>query len=137
MVEDELASIRKILLEHERRIAQLERLSEGGQIHLRKGLSIREFILQKQAKTDIDRTLVVGYYLESNREVSPFNVDDLEKGFREAKEVVPKNIHLAVIGCVSKGYIMEAEEKKSGKKAWTLTNSGIGYVDNGLVVPKQ
>ncbi|MEM2125724.1 MAG: hypothetical protein QXQ53_04935 [Candidatus Methanosuratincola sp.] len=61
-----------------------------------------------------------------------FNVQDLEKGFRDAKEKVPVNVNDCVNKNIRKGHMMDAEEKKDGIKAWCLTNSGIEFVDNSL-----
>lgn len=90
-----------------------------------KTTSIREFLIIKQPKSDVEKTLVIGYFLERMRGLSSFNARDLNEGFREAKENVPANVNLAVIGNIQKGYFMEAGEKKEGLKAWTLTNHGL------------
>jgi len=98
---------------------------------------MNEFFLDKKPRTDADKTLVIGYYLEQYRDLTSFNVDDLEEGFREIKEPVPKNVNLAVIHNIKKGYMMEANQKKNDKKAWTLTNSGVRFVEDGLKREKK
>ena len=122
----------KKLSDHEERISALEKLLKSEHKVVPKSISIKEFILQKHPKTEVGRTLVIGYYLEHYRNVTPFNAKDLERGFREAKETIPKNINLAVIGCIERGHMMEAESKKDKKKAWTLTGTGEGFVEGGL-----
>lgn len=136
MSSNELDEIKSIVQEHERRISELEKLWRSKQKTVgakqRKGLSIKEFILEKQPKGDVQKTLVIAYYLEKDRNLSPFNARDLEDGFREAKDTIPKNINQDVNENIKKGYMMEAKEKKDNKKAWTLTNTGEGVVENGL-----
>jgi len=132
MSSEELAEIKKILEQHEKRISDLERLFRSKPIESKEELSIKEFFLQKQPKSNADKTLVIGYYLERYRGVSPFNIKDLESGFREAKETPPKNINLAVIKNIRKGYMMEEKEKKDNLKAWTLTIKGERFVENEL-----
>jgi nitrogen regulatory protein PII-like uncharacterized protein len=132
MSPSELEEIRKILAQHEKRISNLERLFISKPKKIKKELSFKEFILQKQPKNNVEKVLVVGYYLEHYRGISPFNIKDLEAGFREAKEVAPKNINLAVLQNVSKGTMMEAKEKKDNLKTWTLTIKGESAVENKL-----
>lgn len=75
---------------------------------------------------------MIGYYLEHYKDISPFNAKDLEDGFREARESVPKNINLMVIRNIEKGRMMEAEQKKDDLKSWTLTNTGERAVEEGF-----
>lgn len=122
--------ILKILDDHEQRLKRLE----GSGVHTQtiKQTSIREFILSKKLKNDVEKTLVIGYYLEKYEKNSPFNVKDLEEGFRRAKEPVPDNINYKVYLNVKKGYLDEAKEKKNGNIAWYLTNSGEERVNTAL-----
>ncbi|MHA1252320.1 MAG: hypothetical protein ACTSRP_20210, partial [Candidatus Helarchaeota archaeon] len=57
-----------------------------------------------------------------------FNIKDLEKGFKLAKEKIPNNINYKVYRNISQGYMMERDEKKDNLKAWTLTRSGEEFV---------
>jgi hypothetical protein len=125
-----LEGLQRKLQDHEERLTRLERLSQAEPQKIAKATSIREFLLEKQPGSDVEKTFVIGYFLERHRGFSSFNTRDLGEGFREAKENVPANVNLAVIGNVQKGYFMEAKEKKDGLKAWTLTNSGVGYFES-------
>ena len=116
--EDIIEKIKKQLEDHEKRISKLEAQPQAQAGPVTKKLSIKEFILSKKPKGDVQKTLAVGYYLEKHEGFASFNVKDLESGFRAAKEPVPNNVNLAVIGNISKGHMMEAEEKKDKFKAW-------------------
>lgn len=131
-VEDTLETIKKQLEDHEKRIAKLEVQPQTKEEPSTKKLSIKEFILSKKPKNEVQKTLVIGYYLEKRQGFSSFNSKDLEEGFMSAREPVPKNINLAVIGNVSKGHMMEDKERKEKMKAWCLTNTGEEYVNNNL-----
>jgi hypothetical protein len=132
MSANDIDEIKRILDQHEKRISDLEKLPKTEHSEVRKQLSVKEFILQKQPHDDVQKTLVLGYYLEHYRSVSPFNGDDLKSLFREAKETVPKNINDKVYLSIEKGFMMEAQSKKDNKKAWTLTGTGERYVENDL-----
>ncbi|MFH1382229.1 MAG: hypothetical protein ABIH70_04970 [Chloroflexota bacterium] len=132
-VEDTLNALKKQMEDHEKRISKLESKSQTEPSSSPKKMSLKEFLLSKKPKSGIHKTLVIGYYLEKHESVSPFNVSDLENGFRSAKEPFPKNIHLAVFYNIKKGYMMEDKEKKDKAKALVLTNTGEQLVEGGFV----
>jgi len=131
-VENMLNAIKSQLEDHEKRIAYLEKRPDDKGDATTKKLSIREIFISKKPKTDVDKTLLVGYYLEIFQDYTSFNISDIEVGFRSAKEPPPGNISDVVNKNIRKGFIMSAEEKKDNKQAWVLTNLGIQYVDNDL-----
>lgn len=121
----------------DKRVAQLE----GGGVTAsvaqnsvapEKKLSIKEFIIDRAPSNGVQMTLTIAYYLETYEKISPVNAADLEKGFREAREAVPKNINDKMNMCVSNGHLMEEKEKKNSMKAWVVTRSGEEYVQTGL-----
>jgi hypothetical protein len=127
--EEEITKITRKLEEHDQRISAIERSLQASPESVKKRVSVKEFILSKKPKNDVERTLSIGYYLENWEALSAFNVKDLEKGFRDAREKVPNNINLCVIANTGKGHMMEAKGKKDNLKAWVLTNSGEKYVE--------
>jgi hypothetical protein len=82
--------------------------------------------------SDLDRTLTVGYFLERFANQEAFNADDLQDAFRSAKEKPPTNINDVVNKNVRKGTMMEAGEKKNGKKAWVVSRTGEDLVAAGF-----
>lgn len=130
--DEEIMEINKKLEEHEERISKLESLFQTKPEVVKKEVSIKEFILSKKPKSDIQKTLAIGYYLEKYEDSSSFNIRDLEKSFRAAKEKVPKNVGDKPQKNIKKGHMMEDGEKKDNLKAWSLTNSGEKYVENGF-----
>ena len=98
----------------------------------KKKLSVKEFILSKKPKNDIQKTLVVGSYLEKYEGLDCFNREDLENGFRSAKETVPSNINVDVNENIRKGYFAEAREKKDKLTTWYVTNLGEECVEMEL-----
>ena len=131
MEKEGIADIIKKLDDHERRISALEgmpqkTISEG------KKLSVKEFILEKKPSDDVQRALVIGYFLEHFEGMDKFNVKDLTEGFRLAREQLPDNINDKVNLNIAKGYLMAAKEKKDKFKAWYLTNTGEKFVENRM-----
>jgi hypothetical protein len=132
MTVDEINEMKRILQQHEKRISDLEDLTASKPVGRKKELSARELLLQKRPKNDVERTLVLGYYLEQYRNISSFNRNNLEELFREAKEIVPTNINDKINKNIEKGFIMEANESKGELKSWTLTSGGERFVENEL-----
>ncbi|MFH0949210.1 MAG: hypothetical protein V1802_01855 [Candidatus Aenigmatarchaeota archaeon] len=123
---------KQILDDHEKRIRALEGVFKSEPQKGKKQISIKEFLLSKKPKDDVQRTLVICYYLEKHRGMSSFNAKDIEERFRDAKEKVPDNVNYKAIQNIKRGYMMEAKEKKDKFKAWTLTSTGERFVENDL-----
>ena len=130
--EDIIKDIMGKLDDHESRISALEGMPAKKTQGEGKKLSIKEFILTKKPVDDVQKTLVIGYYLEHFESMDRFNARDLADGFRSAKEPPPTNINDKVNLNIGKGYMMEAKEKKDKFKAWVLTNSGERFVEEVL-----
>ena len=127
---EKIKELEKKLEEHEKRISKLEKLLRSKPQDVKKEISIKELILSKKPKSDVQKTLLIGYYLEKYRGVSFFNAKDLEEGFKESKEKVPSNINNKVYGNVKKGHMMELKKKKGELKTWNLTITGERFVEN-------
>lgn len=97
----------------------------------KKKLSIKEFLLESPPTTDIQRTLAVGYFLETHAGMASFTKADLEKGYGDAKEPIPSNVSVNVKHCIKQGHMMEVEQKKNNKTAYVVTRSGEQFVMAG------
>jgi len=95
-------------------------------------VSINEFIKSKNVQNDVQRTLVIAYWLDYFEKVDSFGVSDLEMGFRSARLSVPKNINDKVNLNIKNGHLSEDKKKKNGKKTWYVTNTGVEFVENTL-----
>jgi hypothetical protein len=146
--DDSLSKLEAILKDHESRIKQLEQKLGTGQPAKEKAPapvvpvvaappvpktpSVRHFILEKGPTDDVQRTLVIGYFLEKHADYKSFNAKDIEKGFVEAREKVPGNVSDKVLKNVWKGTMMQVQEDKDGLKAYVLTNAGTKFVESGI-----
>lgn len=133
-MDKELEEFKEKLAEHENRIKKLETLFKNSKIKEKKKKSIKEFIISKKPKNDVQKTLIIGYYLENYEDRSSFGVDDILKGFKEAKEKAPprKKIYDKIASNIDKGYMMVSDIKEGSNKTWELTSSGEEFVKNGL-----
>ena len=137
--QDALSQIEAMLQEHERRIKSLEQKLGGAETVVRppeppapKVHSIRQFIVEKSPTDDVQRSLVIGYYLEKQSGLVSFNAKDIELGFVDAREKVPGNVADKILKNVWKGHMMQVKDDKDGLKAYVLTNTGTKFVESGI-----
>ncbi len=114
------------------RLVTLEKMTQGKPELLEKKISIGEFYLSKNPTDDIQKTLLICYFLEKYEHIELINIKDIEKGFRDIKEKAPKNINYKVFMNIKKGYMMETKEKKDNLKSWILTNTGEVFINNNF-----
>ena len=129
-IEQKIEQILQKLEVIEERLNKVEAVvfEEKEERRVKKRISPKEFLIAKKPRSGAEKTLVLAYYLEKHRGVSPFTIRDLRQIFMEAKEPIPKNLNDKVNLNIRRGLIMEVG-KKNGLKAWTLTNSGEDYVE--------
>ncbi len=125
----------------EERVAKLERVllsaqESGASPAKTKKSSAKEFLMTKALKTETQKVLALGYFLEYMENMESFNVNDLETVFRSAKERLPKNMNDAVNKNIARGFLMEAAGKKDAKKAWCLTSTGEKYLEDDLTTKR-
>lgn len=99
---------------------------------LKNRLSINEFLNSKQLGDDVKRTLAIAYWLDSYDGKGSFSSSDLATAFRSAKFKLPININDKINMNVKNGHLAEEKQKKDGKKAWYITNSGTQFVELDL-----
>jgi len=75
-------------------------------------------------KTDVDRTLAAGYFLEKHKGYENFTASEVSGTIRvDAKRTPPRNPHDMINSNIRKGLIMSAGDK-DGKRAFVLTSDG-------------
>ncbi len=129
MEKTELETMKEKLANHESRLQTIEKMLEGKTNIAPRRTALNEFLLQKKPTNDVEKTLVIAYYLEIYKDVKVFSAADIEQGYREAREPPPSNINDKINLNIKKGYLTEVPEKKDNKKAWSLTNSGLKSVE--------
>ena len=97
-----------------------------------KKVSPAKFLNTKDLKSHGDKILAFGYFLEKAKGFSSFNLDEIEGCYMETRLPKTKNFSPYITQLIRDGVLMDAAEKKDNKKAWTLTDSGLKYVE-GLV----
>ena len=99
--------------------------------HGGKALSEAQFFKKVSPKTDLDRVLAAGYYLERFKQVQNFPSTEIADTIRLAKIAPPKNTSDAVAKNIRKGTIMPSGDKE-GRMAFVLTTDGEEAVEAAL-----
>ena len=123
-IEDKLKKI-------EERLEAIEKLlfNIPAVVQSAKKTSIKEFLLERKPKSEVETTLYIGYFLEKFEIKESFGVEDLKIAFKAARIPSPKNINDTVNKNISKGYLMDAGKKEKGTRSWILTVSGENAVE--------
>jgi len=92
---------------------------------------ISEFLAQKNITTHIDRIVAILYYqYHTGNELT--TIAELGGAYSSARARPPRNFSDFLAQCIRKGYVVEARDKKDGKKAWQITPSGEKFVEYDL-----
>lgn len=97
--------------------------------------SPREFLMEKLPRTDTDKTLTAGFYIEMISGHASFDFDDIDRFYNEAKEASPANRRDPPYQLVEEGFFRKVGKRATGKNArnrWALTNDGIARVEHGF-----
>ena len=83
----------------------------GGTPHFgdRDELPPKEFMFQKQPRTDIERIACLAYYLTHYRDTRQFKTIDLSKLNTEAAQIKFSNTAFAVVNATNAGFLVAAE----------------------------
>jgi len=131
-VAEDIALMKRRLDDLENRIVKIEGLLLSKPKSIEKKVSLKEFILQKNPRNDVEKTLAIAYYYENCEGFSSCNKLDIQKGFRDARESVPTNVGDKIQKNIAKGHMMDAKGEKDGHKAYVLTNSGERFVEDNF-----
>lgn len=127
MPEKQIKELYKRIEDLECRISKIEENTKINRKNTPKKTSIKEFIRDLKPSNDVEKTLIIGYYLEKFEEMECFNVNDMKKSFKDAREKMPKNVADKFQLNIKKGHFMDYGDK-DGLKSYILTNSGETYV---------
>ena len=95
----------------------------SGRVSSAKKLSVAQFFKQVAPRTDVDRTLAAGYYLETFQGEENFTAGEVRNAIQKAKIPPPKNPNETIAKNIKKGLMMSAGDKE-GKMAFVLTTDG-------------
>ena len=93
-----------------------------------KDKSFVEFYLEHKPKNETDKTLIIINFLEMARGIKSVTSKDITQAFREVREKPPINVSDKIQMLHKRGLIMPGELVDT-MKSWTLTRSGLNYLE--------
>jgi predicted metal-dependent hydrolase len=100
-----------------------------------KGMSAAQFFKKYNPKTDNDRVLVAGFYLEQVKKLQNFTASEVREQIKDAKRQPPTNVNDAINQNIKKGLLMSAGDRDN-KIAFVLTTDGEEQVKEILAEGK-
>lgn len=88
-----------------------------------KVMSVAQFFRKVSPKSDVDRVLAAGYFLEKFNNQDNFTASEVSETIRSAKIPPPNNTNDSINQNIKKGHMMPSGDKE-GKKAFVLTSDG-------------
>ncbi len=88
--------------------------------------SLREFLIETAPTTNNERIATIGFFLHEHKSKETFSKDDIEAGFRSAREQLPKNLRRDLGRAVGAGWIEEVGQKGH----YHVTNTGAKAVQS-------
>ena len=110
----------------ETEMVEAQRPNQAGALSFKAKLSLREFLTEVDPKTHNERIVAIGHYLHEQKSQDAFSKDDIEAGYKSAREKLPKNLSRDLGRTVAAGLIDEAD----GNATFYVTNTGAKAVEN-------
>ncbi|MCO8254526.1 hypothetical protein NKF26_12005 [Haladaptatus sp. AB618] len=110
------------------RVSTLEKRLEGGEGTPEDFVGLREFVNKTNPSTHNERALVIGYHFDRQQGKESFSSDDIEGGYRTAREPLPANISDVLSKCENKGWLMR-DGKEGQAQLRVVTSDGLKYVE--------
>lgn len=105
-----------------------ETSSHASSSEAQRKVSLREFLTEVSPSTNNEKITTIGVYLHDYKSKNDFDKDDIEAGFRSAREPLPSNLTRDISRTVGAGWLDAAEE--NGR--FYVTNTGSKKVLSGF-----
>ncbi len=100
-----------------------------------KSMSAAQFFKKSGAKSDVEKVLLAGYFLEKVKGTEHFTAADVRDIIREARVPPPRNPNDSLNSNIKKGLVMTAGDRE-GRIAFVLTSDGEETVEDMLGRPR-
>ena len=90
--------------------------------------SFREFFIKYGPQKETDKTLVIIYYLESQKKLTHITTKEISDAFKEVRESLPQNISDKMQMLHKRGFIAPADGM-GRLRGWMITRSGTAHLE--------
>lgn len=93
--------------------------------------TVSEFLAAAAPRNHVETAVLVAYFMWRSGDGAGMTIEELVGSYAQARLKRPKNPSDVLAQAIRKGYLLEAPQKKDGKKAWLITQTGEAYVEGG------
>ena len=93
--------------------------------------TVSEFLATAAPRSHVDTVVQMAYYLWRSGDTAGVTIEELLGAYAQARLKKPKNVSDVLATAIRKGYLVEAAQKKDGKKCWLITQTGEAFVEAG------
>lgn len=106
----------------------------GVQVAAEGGLppTVSEFLALAQPASQPETAVCVAYYMWHSGDRAGMTTEELMAAYAQRRAKRPRNVSDALAKAARKGHIVDAPDRKNGKKAWVITQAGEAYVEARL-----
>lgn len=94
--------------------------------------TVSEFLALAQPGSQPETAVCVAYYMWHSGDRGGMTVEELMAAYAQRRAKRPRNVSDALAKAARKGHIVDAPDRKNGKKAWVITQAGEAYVEGRL-----
>lgn len=94
--------------------------------------TVSEFLALAEPANHPETAVCVAYYMWRSGDPGGMTVEELLAAYAQRRAKKPRNPSDALAKAARKGHLIEASERKNGKKAWVITQAGEVYVEARL-----
>jgi hypothetical protein len=91
--------------------------------------SLPELLAIANPRNHPDTAVLVAYYMWRSGDTAGMTVDELLGAYAQSRRPKPSNASDVLGKATRRGHLVEASEKKNGKKAWIVTPTGEAYAE--------
>jgi len=94
--------------------------------------TVSEFLALTEPASHPETAVCVAYYMWRSGDPGGMTLEELLTAYAQRRAKKPRNASDVLARAARKGHLIEASERKNGKKAWVITQAGEAYVDRLL-----
>jgi len=94
--------------------------------------TVSEFLALTEPRSQPETAVCVAYYMWHSGDPGGMTLEELLTAYTQRRAKKPRNASDVLAKAARRGHIIEASERKNGKKTWVITQAGEAYVDSLL-----
>jgi len=99
--------------------------------------TVSEFLAGAAPRNHVETVVLVAYHMCRSGDPAGMTIDELVAAYAQARLKKPSNPSDTLAKAIRKGYLIDAPQRKDGKKAWVITQTGDSFVEGRQVQARR